>query len=520
MKVSSRSEFEPAKSSIIRMPSFTLLAGVVILGFFLLALMSQNPQHPWGDDWAQYVLHAQNILTGNAYADTGYLFNPDFPNVGPPTYPPGLPLLLVPTLAAYGVNILAFKIVSLVCTVLALLVAFRLLSVVVGQDNALITILVLTLHPYVWELGQTISSEAPYLLFNLAVLWWAVRPVSRGAAAIAAGMLLGLLIFYSVSVRSIGITLLPAVIIYGWAHRKPLAWLMATAITLAVMIWLQSRFLVQPTVYENELKVPTIGLLVGNAYGYLNALSRWFPLPAGLGIVSATAVAVLAAVGAWSICMRPQAANGPAATGVRAIAARVPLVLWYLAFYLGALWVAAIVPDARYLLPVMPIIIGFAVAGAAFVFRRFSASRSITLAAVVLLAAYCAALHFRASNIDFRESSVEVATCGPCLEMFTFVRTTTPSTSVVMFVKPRAMALLGERPSWRPANRYTLEELQRNMRERRIDIVVTGAPGSKFSELFPPSEAQAQLIRGSTTQLLFRNSMFDVIQFNPVEAAH
>lgn len=494
------------------MPSFAVLAAAVILGFFLVSLANENAQHPWGDDWAQYVLHALNVLTGNSYADTGYLFNPDRPNVGPPTYPPGLPLLLVPALAMYGVNILALKVVCLICTALAMLVAFRLLSAVMGQGVALTTILLLALHPYVWELGQMIGSDAPYLLFSMVTLWWALRPIPRGVATIAAGMLLGFFIFYSVSIRSIGVTLLPAIIIYGWAQRKPWAWLMATIVTFAVLVWLQTKFLVQPTAYENELKMPTVGLFLGNAYGYLIALSRWIPPTTGLGVVSASVITALVAVGAWSVCARPQPAADSLTTGVRAIAARVPLVLWYLVFYVGALWMATIPSNSRYLVPVMPIIVGFSISGAAFILHRFAVPRWITSATVALLSIYCVGLHFR-------ESDVELATCGPCMEMFTFVRATTPPTSVVMFDKPRAMALLGGRPSWRPADYYTSDELQRNLKKRRVDTVVVGAPGSKFAELYPPSAAEVQLIRGPRTQLLFRNSMFDVVRLNSAEAA-
>lgn len=499
------------------MPSLALLAAIVILGFFLVSLLNGNAQHPWGDDWAQYVMHARNILTGHAYGDTGYLFNPDYPNVGPPTYPPGLPLLLIPALAAYGVNILALKFVCLICAALALSVAFRLLSAVVGQGAALITIFLLALHPYVWALGQEIASEAPFLLFTLLVLCLASRPIPRGAAGTAVGMLLGFLIFYSVSIRSIGIVLLPAIIVYGWAHRKPWAWLVAAVLTFTVLIWLQTNFLVRPTTYENELKVPTVGLIVGNMYGYLLALADWFPLPARLGAIAAAGTVFMATVGVWGVCTRPQPVANANGTGVRAIAARIPLVLWYLIFYMGALCLAALVPNPRYLLPVMPIFIGFSIVGGALILRRVAAPNWIAPAAVTLLAisfvASHAVLHFREAN------KVGSANCGPCMEMFAFVRTTTAPSSVVMFAKPRAMALFGGRHSWRPANRYTLEELQRKAKKMEVNTVVVGAPGSQFAKLYPLSAAEAQLIRGSETQLLFRNSMFEVVRLNAVEAA-
>jgi len=49
--------------------------------------------HDWGDDFAMYCLHARNLAEGRAYAATGYIYNPSYPQVGPPTYPPIAPLL-------------------------------------------------------------------------------------------------------------------------------------------------------------------------------------------------------------------------------------------------------------------------------------------------------------------------------------------------------------------------------------------------------------------------------------------
>ena len=61
----------------------------------------------WGErpgatsgDYAQYILHAKALLAGRPYAETGYLFTRYNPLIGPVAYPPGLPLTLLPLLAA------------------------------------------------------------------------------------------------------------------------------------------------------------------------------------------------------------------------------------------------------------------------------------------------------------------------------------------------------------------------------------------------------------------------------------
>jgi hypothetical protein len=66
---------------------------LAIAGFQVATIRSGQD---WGDDFAMYILHARNIAQGRDYAATGYIYNPDYPSLGPVTYPPVFPLLLSP----------------------------------------------------------------------------------------------------------------------------------------------------------------------------------------------------------------------------------------------------------------------------------------------------------------------------------------------------------------------------------------------------------------------------------------
>lgn len=57
---------------------------------------------PNGGDWAQYMSHARALAEGRPYGEIGYLFSPAAWIVGPPIYPPGLPILLAPAIAIFG----------------------------------------------------------------------------------------------------------------------------------------------------------------------------------------------------------------------------------------------------------------------------------------------------------------------------------------------------------------------------------------------------------------------------------
>ena len=499
----------------LRIPALHLVLGVFMLGYILLGLATLSNGHSWGDDWAQYVLHARNIATGHPYADTGYLFNPDVPTVGPPTYPPGLALLLAPIVAVFGINIVAFKVGCFLCVVLAVAVAFRLFSFSVGQVTALLAALLFALHPAIWASRQIIGSEAPYLLFSMLVLWWGARPQQNEGkflSSTAAGILLGFLLYGSVASRSIGIALLPALLVYGWAQRKPLGWFIGFVVCFTLLVWLQTHWLVKPASYENQLKGPTNWVILANANGYWLALADLFPLPFGLSRLSSLVVIFLSALGAWSVCAHREPTI-QSARGVRSLAARIPLILWYLAAYVLALHLATIGPSSRLLLPILPIVIALALAGAHLIATHLPHRQRYILPAALVLTVYYAALFVRNTPND------EAATCEACMEMFVYVRTQTAPDTVIVFAKPRAMALLGGRASWRPAQRYTSDELTHKLGKMGANVVVVGTPGSNFAEKYPAVPSVTERIRDSGAEILFRNSMFEVVRIAPIRGA-
>src|SRR5205814_276498 len=83
---------------------FALLAGT---GLIYCATIRMG--HLWGDDFALYIAHARNIATGQPYGQTGYIYNPSVVNYSPRAYPPGFPLLLVPSYKLFGLNLFPMK---------------------------------------------------------------------------------------------------------------------------------------------------------------------------------------------------------------------------------------------------------------------------------------------------------------------------------------------------------------------------------------------------------------------------
>ena len=79
-----------------------MLCAVLVGALFVLTIREGED---WGDDFSMYIHHAENIARGVPYGETGYIYNPHNPAVGPKIYPPGFPLLLAPVVKLFGRNL-------------------------------------------------------------------------------------------------------------------------------------------------------------------------------------------------------------------------------------------------------------------------------------------------------------------------------------------------------------------------------------------------------------------------------
>lgn len=96
--------------------------GIALVLFLPLLFIGTHTSHDWGDDFAQYIHQAGNIVHGIPQSETGYVYN-QLNYIGPQAYPVGFPLLLAPVYAVAGNSMLAFTtFMSLIYIILGLLV--------------------------------------------------------------------------------------------------------------------------------------------------------------------------------------------------------------------------------------------------------------------------------------------------------------------------------------------------------------------------------------------------------------
>lgn len=174
--------------SLVRRRAFAGTACAVFIGLFHVATIRTG--HEWADDFSMYILQARNIVDGMPYAETGYIYNPQNPNIGTRSYPPGFPLLLTPAVQLFGLDLRPMKMVVIACLVASLVLVLPVFRRVFLPEDLAPLLLVIGLNPLFWELKDQVQSDVPFLAFTLASLYLFLRSddptAPRHRAALAA----------------------------------------------------------------------------------------------------------------------------------------------------------------------------------------------------------------------------------------------------------------------------------------------------------------------------------------------
>ena len=388
--------------------------------------------HGWGDDFAQYVLHARNLATGQPYAPTGYLVNPEAIAVGPAAYPPATGILLTPIYARYGLEFRPMKTAMALLIVVALagvhLVFHRRLS---RADGALL-LAAIGFNPVLWRSKDAVGSDLLFLALCFLTLAGAqalaryAGPVANRAAL---GVPLGLGIYAATATRSIGVVLVGAVLLDGLLRRRAAALVApgVAAILAVALMAVQRAWLPIEGVYAQWFQDTfSMGAPLAYARQYLGELRGFveneYSLPGATGVFFA--LAGLAAIGAWTSLRRG-----------------IGVVECFLVLYAGMILLFP--PVQRYLLPILPALFFYAFKGAAVIGSRMAGAgrRAPTAVLTVLLAATYAGAYSRASFGPVEDGATQPQFAALCA----FIRTNTDPADRFIFRKPRALALFADR---------------------------------------------------------------------------
>ena len=199
--------------SQLNRPAWIWLA---LLAVALVLSLSISPNQRWDGDGELYILNALNILNQDDYSVTNYQVNPSHA-IHPAAYPPGLPLLLVPVLDAFGIHYQTIKLALVICYILTLVVIMKITESFLEVPWRLFILLALGLNPLVFGFKNYVFSEFPFMMFVYLALYAFDRMsqalengAPRAASLLWAGVS-GLAMAAAYETRTIGIVLFASV---------------------------------------------------------------------------------------------------------------------------------------------------------------------------------------------------------------------------------------------------------------------------------------------------------------------
>jgi hypothetical protein len=404
---------------------------LAIVAFAYLADLS--PGHVFvSDDFAAYVMHARNLVEGRPYTSINYVPNPKALWLAPSNgYPPVYPSLLAPAYRMFGLELRAYKVVTVLCFIVFLGVFALLVRPMLSPVMSACTLLFLGFNPIFWAQRNYILSEFPYLMFSFGTLLVVQRiyeTLTPERLKVGAVVLLSILLYCSYGTRTIGICLLGAVMLADlFKFKRPSRFFMATFAATILLILVQSILITSPKGYISAFHFSPRMTLVNVVY-YSKTLSYVWQngFSKKVQIVFALFFTGLAAAAFARHLWKEKAARE-----------------FYLLGYLGILFVWNAEIGLRGLLPILPLYFAY---GLEQFSRMVGPVRVLTQrAAILVLALFCGVTYGGEFLRESRQRPEPNVNDPAAQELFLFLRANTKPSEVLIFAKPRSLALFTNR---------------------------------------------------------------------------
>lgn len=412
-------------------------AAAVIIAVGVFHLLTIRPGHLWGDDFAQYIHHAKNLVQGVPYQNTGHIYNYRDPGDAPASYPPVFPLLLTPVYALFGLNLAAMK----AEVILLWLAGLAMLYFVFRRDlsvPATVGLLAMVgFNPFLWDFKDQIVSDLPFIFFLGLVVYliqrWHGIGFSPAGRAVHA-LVLGLAIYLAYGSRSVGAVLILSLPLLDLLQLRRLR--LDTIATMAVFGVL---FLLNGLVFGG-----------GASSSYLKSF-RATPPPLLANLDSIRWALNVFLENGYSVMARRLLVvllSAVAVTGyLTKVRRRITVLEVFPVLYLAVLlaYPYAFTDMPRYFIPLFPWYVFYVLVGVETLRKRAPAPVSrVALAglAVIVFASYAG----QYTKLDFGPIRDGVAE-PEAVQLFAHIREKTNPDDVFLFSRPLALALFGERAS-------------------------------------------------------------------------
>jgi hypothetical protein len=441
----------------------------VILSISTFYLLTIRQGQEWGDDFSMYIHHAKNLVEGVPYGKTGYIYNPylqlyyaNQAQIGPQTYPPVLPLLLTPIYYFWKLNMNAYKVCIIVIFILSLLVIAQAFKNYLSPPWLAALIFIIGYNPVFWHYKDNIVSDLPFIFFtylSLFLIHRAYESKEDGVPGKINVLLVSLSIYLAYGTRSIGLLLIPCLLIYDFIHfRKVTGFAIKVICLTGVFILLQNLLLHSDSSYADHLGF-SLGGVAHHTKEYTKELSElWLN-----GYNKPLRLLLFAFITAFSV-----------AGYFSRIRRKIGCYEIFLVLYLAAVILVPVYGGLRFLMPIIPLYLLYALVGLKEIFRSREKVCGTIFAA--LLTAIVITYLGQYKQMEFGPIR-EGIDKNEARQFFEYVKGNSAVDDTFIFRKPRALALFTGRnaSSWhRPADDQYLWDYFQKINAR---FVVLGPKG-------------------------------------------
>lgn len=433
---------------------FACLLGAVAV-FYAATVRSG---HLWADDYAMYVHHAQNIVEGRPYAETGYIYNPRVPAYSPGMYPPVFPLLLAPSYKFFGLNLLPMKLEQVTFFLLAMAAAYGLWWRDLGSRYALALIAILGCSPIFWLAKDSVLSDLPFLLFFYLAALIVQRARGNGKFWPVWAIVLGLTLYAAMGTRAAGIALIPGLVLYVALWQRKLTRFTGIAVTVWIALTLLQRYWTgsAPGGYVEQVHAITAHSVLFNLAEYLRALAGFW-VASVRNAFSFLVLAIVALLILAGIFFRDKRSF--------------TIVEAFLVPYLGILLLWPYAAGVRAVFPVIPWMVFLALTGLSGLSEKFVPHYSRAAAwGLLLLLAIPFAEGYRVMNFGPIRENQGLPEFNQLCEA---VRDQSGPEDVFIYYRARALSLYTGRPASTYNYRGTEAELWRHLEKIHAGYLIT-----------------------------------------------
>jgi hypothetical protein len=369
---------------------------IICLSAILALLRFDSLQIGTSYDDAHYIILAESLSGGEGYK----LINFPRPQLER-AFPPGFPLLLTPFTFLFPKNYSILKLLSLVLWLASIYLIYKLFSKKLSSPYLEILITLVALNPLLIGTSVTVMSESAYLFFSLLAIYL-FDSVSHTYSATNSEnkiegykptllILISILIFYTQLIRTIGIALFIAFVIYLLFTRR-FRELIVSIVIFFIGTYIQ-KFITgslistgyQSQVFNSSIS-EKIGQVFSNALGYYNEVISSSLIP----IFGSRLDSILENYGLgfipfiFNIIILFLIAFGMFRTNPKLAWMHIYFVIYF--FGILAFWN----PDvgsvkSRFLIPMLPFLYFYFMNGVKFFIEKFPHSNRITIAIAIFL---------------------------------------------------------------------------------------------------------------------------------------